>query len=50
MSILRTVRSGLSIPSLARINRDYTEKQAPVRSFIPFRENIDNIITAILKQ
>ena len=32
------------VATLARINRDYTEKQATVRSFIPFRENIDNII------
>ncbi|MBO8445041.1 MAG: hypothetical protein IAC23_05015 [Bacteroidetes bacterium] len=35
--------------TLARINRDHVEKQAPVRSFIPFRENMGRIISDILK-
>ena len=35
--------------TLARINRDHIEKQAPVHSFIPFRENMDRIISDILK-
>ena len=35
--------------TLVRINRDYVEKQASVRSFIPFRENMNKIITDILK-
>lgn len=36
--------------TLARINRDYTETQAPVHTFIPFREDMDKILTDILKQ
>ncbi len=35
--------------TLVRINRDYAEKQAPVRSFIPFREDMNKIVTDILK-
>lgn len=35
--------------TLARVNRDYVEKLVVARSFFPFRENIDKIITAILK-
>lgn len=35
--------------TLVRINRDYAEKQAHVRSFIPFREDMNKIITDILK-
>lgn len=31
--------------TLARINRDYAEKQAAVRSFIPFREEMGRIIS-----
>ena len=34
--------------TLVRINRDYAEKQAPVRSFIPFCEDMNKIITDIL--
>lgn len=35
--------------TLVRINRDYAEKQAPVPSFIPFREDMNKIITDLLK-
>ncbi len=35
--------------TLVRINRDYAEKQASVPSFIPFREDMNKIITDILK-
>ena len=35
--------------TLVRINRDYAEKQASVRSFIPFREDMNKIITDILE-
>ena len=35
--------------TLARINRDYAEKQAAVRSFIPFREEMGRIISDMAK-
>lgn len=35
--------------TLVRINRDYAEKQAPVRSFIPFCEDMNKIVTDILQ-
>lgn len=35
--------------TLVRINRDYAEKQTHVRSFIPFREDMNKILTDILK-
>ena len=41
--------SGADNITLVRINRDYAEKQASVSSFIPFRENMNRIITDILK-
>ncbi len=35
--------------TLVRINRDYAEKQASVRSFIPFCEDMNKIVTDILQ-
>lgn len=34
--------------TLVRINRDYSEKQAAVGSFIPFREDINSVLSDVV--